>query len=64
MTNQTKLRALIEQHGLTRKQISELASVSERTVRSWLIEKSDKHHYRDMPDRAIELIELKLKDRK
>lgn len=60
MSNQTELRALMGEYQLTRPQTAELAGVSVYTLDAWLSSKRSKKH-RNMPDRSLELIRLKLK---
>lgn len=58
----SRLRKLKTAHELTNAQLAELAGVSEKTVESWLAKDGAASHRR-MPDRALELIELKLSAR-
>lgn len=60
MDNQQKLRALMLERGLTRLNISQIAGVSTSTVDSWLMPITSKHH-RNLTDRMLEFLELKLK---
>jgi predicted transcriptional regulator len=59
-SNQSKLRAIIKERGLKRREIAELLNVSIPAVNSWLSPANNKMH-REMPDRMIEFLELKLK---
>lgn len=54
-----RLRALIRRHKLTRPQVAELAGVTLKTVESWLASEGSASR-RVMPQRAIDLIELRL----
>lgn len=60
ISNAARLRALMQRHKLTYAKVAELAGVSIKTVEGWMATPGA-GHYRNMPTRAIELIELKLK---
>lgn len=62
MNNREKLLDLIAQHELDRREIAELVRVRRETVDHWLASHESKHH-EEIPDMAIELLELKLKQR-
>ncbi|MBI4006578.1 MAG: hypothetical protein HY356_07895 [Gammaproteobacteria bacterium] len=62
MNNREKLIALIADHKLDRREIAELVKVKRETVDHWLASHESKHN-EEMPDMAIELLELKLRDR-
>jgi len=49
-------------YGLERREVAELVKVKLDTVNSWLVS-HESSHCEEMPDMAIELLELKLKDR-
>lgn len=54
----TRLRALIEQHGLTHEETAQLLHVSRAAVRSWL------YGQRPLHERYLELLEMKLENRR
>ena len=60
MNNREKLMDLIVVHGLDRREIADLVHVKRETVDHWLAPHASKHS-EEMPDMAIELLELKLK---
>ena len=60
MNNREKLIALITDNGLDRRQIAELVRVRREVVDHWLASIESRHH-EEIPDMAIELLELKLK---
>ena len=53
---------MMSQHGLDRLEVAELVRVKRETVDHWLASHESKYS-EEMPDMAIELLELKLKDR-
>ena len=60
MNNREKLMDMMSQHGLDRLEIAELVRVKRDTVDHWLAPHESKH-CAEIPDMAIELLELKLK---
>lgn len=62
MNNRERLLELIAVHKLERREIAELVRVRRETVDHWLVSHESKYH-EDIPDMAIELLELKLKQR-
>ena len=62
MNNRERLMDLMVKHGLERREIAELVRIKRETVDHWLAAHGSKHS-EEMPDMAIELLELKLKDR-
>jgi len=60
MNNREKLIELIADYKLDRRQVAELVSVKRDTVDHWLTSHESKT-YKEIPDMAIELLELKLK---
>ncbi len=62
MNNRERLIDLITTYKLERRTIAELVKVKPDTVDNWLVS-HESSHYEEMPDMAIELLELKLKDR-
>ncbi len=58
--NAERLRVLMSKHNLTRKAVSGLAMVSVKAVDTWLAPPGLVSH-RKMPDRALALIESRLK---
>ena len=60
MNNREKLMELMVTHGLDRRGIADLVRVKRETVDHWLAPHQSKHS-EEIPDMAIELLELKLK---
>lgn len=60
MNNREKLIELITDYQLDRSDIAELVKVHRDTVDHWLASHESKNH-EEVPDMAIELLELKLK---
>lgn len=54
-----QLRALMERHRLTQREVAGLGMVSIKTVESWLAA-PESANYRAMPERALQLIRLAL----
>lgn len=63
MANADQLRQLMSEHHMTRPRTAELAGVQKTTVDSWLYPEGSRHH-RNMPDRALDLIRLRLAQEK
>lgn len=69
-TNNEKLRALMTKHGLTRTDVCELLHLSitkggqTPAVAKWLSSPSATSNYRHMSDAYLELLELKLGERR
>lgn len=59
MNNRERLMEIITEHGLDRREVAELVRVKQEMVDRWLVSNESKNH-EDMPDMAIELLELKL----
>ena len=59
MNNRDRLIELLANHELERREIAELLKVKPDMVNHWLASR-ESHHYEDMPDMAIELLEFKL----
>jgi len=59
MNNRERLMDLIVQFKLDRRDIARLVQVGRETVDHWLLTTGSKSH-EDIPDMAIELLELKL----
>lgn len=59
MNNRDRLIDIILAHRLERRDVAELVHVSTDTVSRWLLP-MESHHREDIPDMAIELLELKL----
>jgi len=59
MNNRDRLITLITDHNLDRREIAELVSVKRDAVDHWLLPVDSKNH-EEVPDMAIELLELKL----
>jgi len=60
MNNREKLIAIITDNELDRLEVAELLKVKREQVDHWLAAYESKHH-EEVPDMAIELLELKLK---
>jgi len=59
MNNRDRLMELLSDHELERREVAELLKVKADTVDHWLAS-HESHNYVDMPDMAIELLEIKL----
>jgi len=59
MNNRDRLIELLFDHKLERREVAELLKVKIDTVNHWLVS-HEIHTYEDMPDMAIELLEIKL----
>lgn len=59
MNNRERLFDMISEHQLERREVAELLKVKVDTVNHWLIS-HESASYEEMPDMAIELLELKL----
>lgn len=59
MNNRDRLIEIISEHELERREVAELLKVKADTVDHWLAS-HESHNYEDIPDMAIELLELKL----
>jgi hypothetical protein len=62
MNNREKLLDLLATYKLERREIAELVKVDVETVNNWVVSHESKH-CEEVPDMAMELLELKLKDR-
>lgn len=62
MNNRDRLIELISTHGLDRQEAAELLKVKRVTIDHWLLPGESSNH-EDIPEMAIELLELKLRDR-
>ncbi len=62
MNNRERLIELISTHDLDRREIAELLKVKRATIDHWLLPGESSNH-EDIPEMAIELLELKLRDR-
>ena len=60
MNNRERLMDLITEHQLDRHQVADLLKVRRDTVDHWLLS-NESHAHVEIPDMAIELLELKLK---
>ncbi len=63
MNNRETLITLMLDHGLERREIADLVSVDRDTVDRWLISPESSRNL-EIPDMAVELLELKLAARK
>ena len=59
MNNRQRLIDLMSEHGLDRRDVAELVRVKRDTVDHWLLTSESKYR-EEIPDMAIELLELKL----
>ncbi|MCH9048535.1 MAG: hypothetical protein IH836_06280 [Proteobacteria bacterium] len=59
MNNRDRLIELLTEHELERREVAELLKVKVDTVDHWLAS-HESHNYEDMPDMAMELLEIKL----
>ena len=59
MNNRETLITLMLEHGLERREIADLVSVDRDTVDRWLISPESSRNL-EIPDMAVELLELKL----
>jgi hypothetical protein len=59
MNNRDRLITLITDHGLERREVAELVRTKRDTVDHWLLPVDSKNH-EEVPEMAIELLELKL----
>ena len=62
MNNRDTLITLMLDHALERHELAELVRVDRETVDRWLLSTESARHL-EVPDMAIELLELKLRDR-
>ena len=62
MNNRDKLFDYISKYKLDKAEVAELVRVKPDTVSNWMVS-HESNHFEEMPDMAIELLELKLKDR-
>jgi orotate phosphoribosyltransferase-like protein len=60
MNNRERLMELVAEHQLERHEVAELLKVKQETVGHWLLSNESRSH-EEVPDMAIELLELKLK---
>lgn len=59
MNNRDRLIELLTDHELERREVAELLKVKIDVVNHWL-SSHESNNYEDMPDMAIELLEIKL----
>lgn len=59
MNNRDRLITLIMEHDLDRRDVADMVRVKRETVDHWMLTTESKYH-EDIPDMAIELLELKL----
>ncbi len=59
MNNRDRLIELLADHELERREVAEMLKVKTDTVNHWLAS-HESHNYEEMPDMAIELLEIKL----
>ncbi len=58
MNNRERLMAIISENKLERRDVAELLKVKQNEVEHWLLSSESRNHT-EMPDMAIELLELK-----
>lgn len=59
MNNRDRLIELLADHELERREVAEMLKVKTDTINHWLAS-HESHNYEEMPDMAIELLEIKL----
>ena len=59
MNNRDRLIELLSDHELERREVAEMLKVKTETINHWLAS-HESHNYEEMPDMAIELLEIKL----
>ncbi len=59
MNNRDRLIELLSDHELERREVAEMLKVKTDTINHWLAS-HESHNYEEMPDMAIELLEIKL----
>ncbi len=59
MNNRDRLIELLSDHELERREVAELLKVKAALVNHWL-SSHESNNYQEMPDMAIELLEIKL----
>jgi hypothetical protein len=62
MNSRERLMDLMSRYGLDRRDVAELVRVRPQTVDHWLLSHESKNR-EEVPDMAVELLELKLRDR-
>ena len=63
MNNRERLFDILTTYKLERRDIADMVKVKREVVDNWLASRESSHH-EEIPDMAIELLELKLKLRK
>lgn len=63
MNTRETLIDLITQYGLERRQVADMVRVKRETVDRWLLPNEASSH-EEVPEMAVELLQLKLRDRK
>lgn len=63
MNNRERLIDLITEHELDRREVADMVKVKRDTVDRWLLPNESSHHI-EVPEMAIELLELKIKLKK
>lgn len=59
MTNLSQLQAMMQEHGLSRLQVSQLLGVRKSAVDSWFFS-PETQGYRSMPDQSLSLLQYRL----
>ncbi len=59
MNNRERLMAIISENKLERRDVADLLKVKQDEVEHWLLSSESRNHA-EMPDMAIELLELKI----
>jgi len=62
MNNRDRLIDLISEHELDRTDLASMLKVKLETVNNWLASNESRHH-EEVPEMAIELLELKLQNK-
>jgi len=60
MNNRQRLIDLITEHNLARQEVADMVKVKREVVDNWLLSNESRRH-EEVPEMAIELLELKLK---
>ena len=63
MNNRERLMDIMNEHGLDRMAVAEMVKVKRDEVDHWLLSNEAKNH-KEVPDMAIELLELKVSMKK
>jgi len=64
MTNNEKLKTIMQDKTLTQKDVSEISGYSLDLVKAWCSDPRKNKRYREMLDRQLRALELEIKERK